>query len=56
MFSCIYLIIIGFQFLDKGMIVATSDRMKGHGKQSYHCFENDQSILYFNLPENGGTP
>jgi hypothetical protein len=43
----------GFQFLDKGMIVVTSDRMKGHGKQSFHCFDNDQSILYFNLPEHG---
>jgi hypothetical protein len=31
--------------------VATADRMKSHGKQSFHCFENDQSILYFSIPE-----
>lgn len=45
-----YCNIEGVDFLNDRMIVAVSDRMKGLGRQSFKCFDKDQSLHVFQLP------
>mmetsp|Transcript_41076 Transcript_41076/g.49995 ORF Transcript_41076/g.49995 Transcript_41076/m.49995 type:complete len:410 (-) Transcript_41076:316-1545(-) len=46
----VYCNIEGIQWMGKGMLLAVSDKMKGDGRQSYSCFDKDQSIHAFTLP------
>lgn len=40
----------GITFINDDMVMAVSDKMKGKGKQPFHCFEKDQSVHVFALP------
>jgi len=46
-----YCNIEGVAFINNSTVVAVSDKMKNHGRQSYNCFAKDQSIHVFVLPE-----
>lgn len=50
--SCqtVYCNIEGVDWINDGMIIAVSDKMKGRGKQDFRCFEKDQSVHVFVLP------
>lgn len=50
--SCetIFCNIEGVHWINDDMILAVSDKMKSRGKQSFHCFEHDQSVHVFVLP------
>jgi hypothetical protein len=45
-----YCNIEGVHWLDDYTILAVSDKMKGKGRQSYACFQKDQSAHVFVLP------
>lgn len=40
----------GVHWMNDEMILAVSDKMKSKGKQSFNCFEHDQSVHVFVLP------
>mmetsp|Transcript_34497 Transcript_34497/g.75848 ORF Transcript_34497/g.75848 Transcript_34497/m.75848 type:complete len:458 (+) Transcript_34497:246-1619(+) len=46
----VYCNIEGIHFINDEMLLAVSDKMKGHGKQDFRCFEKDQSIHAMVLP------
>jgi hypothetical protein len=47
----IYCNIEGVHWINDDMIMAVSDKMKGKGKQHFRCFDKDQSVHVFLLPE-----
>jgi hypothetical protein len=49
--NTIYCNIEGIEWINDDMVVAVSDKMKGHGKQDSVCFDKDQSVHVFMLPE-----
>jgi hypothetical protein len=51
--SCttVYCNIEGIHWINEDMVIAVSDKMKGHGKQDFRCFEKDQSAHVFMLPD-----
>jgi hypothetical protein len=40
----------GIEFMNDRLLVASSDSMKGKGRQPYMCLEKDQSMHVFALP------
>lgn len=46
----VYCNIEGIHWINDEMLLGVSDKMKGHGKQDYRCFDKDQSIHAFVLP------
>lgn len=48
--SHIYCNVEGVHFLSGGLLIGVEDKMKSRGRQSYSCFEKDQSIHLFALP------
>ena len=47
----IYCNIEGVHWLNDDMVIAVSDKMKGRGKQDFVCFDKDQSVHVFVLPD-----
>jgi hypothetical protein len=50
MCETIFCNIEGVHWMNNDMIMAVSDKMKSKGKQSFTCFEHDQSVHVFVLP------
>ena len=47
----IYCNIEGIHWVNDDVVVAVSDKMKGRGKQDFRCFDKDQSVHVFALPQ-----
>ena len=47
----IYCNIEGIHWINDDVVVAVSDKMKGRGKQDFRCFDKDQSVHVFALPQ-----
>jgi hypothetical protein len=47
----IYCNIEGVHWISDDLVMAVSDKMKGKGKQDFRCFDKDQSVHVFILPE-----
>jgi hypothetical protein len=46
----IYCNVEGVHWINPDMVMAVSDKMKGKGKQSFRCFDKDQSVHVFVFP------
>lgn len=51
MCTTVYCNIEGIHWINDDMVIAVSDKMKGHGKQDFRCSEKDQSVHVFMLPD-----
>lgn len=49
--STVYCNIEGIHWINDDTVIAVSDKMKGNGKQDFRCFEKDQSVHVFMLPD-----
>jgi hypothetical protein len=51
MCETVYCNIEGVHWISDDLVMAVSDKMKGKGKQDFVCFDKDQSVHVFILPE-----
>lgn len=47
----VYCNIEGIHWINDDIVIAVSDKMKGRGRQDFRCFDKDQSVHVFMLPE-----